>query len=99
MAIEHPAEVDTLVDTARQSHYFRIVTKTLANGKNTTQQQSRINRRYFAVPTSLTSLRIEPVIKPAALLVGTRVEEAQGVKSTLLCLGFFYPVSIGSNAE
>ena len=39
------------------------------------------------------------MIKPAALLVGARVEEAQGVERAFPCLRFVDPVPISGNAE
>ncbi len=79
MAVEHPAKVDALVDPACQSHDLLIVAKTLTDGENTCEQQRRIDRRDFAVPTSLAGLGIEPMIEPTMLLIGARVEEAQRV--------------------
>jgi len=55
---------------------FSIVAKTLPDGENSSQKKRRIDRRDFTVPASLTSLRVKPVIKPAALLESAPFEEA-----------------------
>jgi hypothetical protein len=73
--------------------------KTLSNGQNTGKKQSGIDRRDFAVPTSFTRPRVEPVIEPAALLVRARFEEAQRIECALSCLRLCDPFPICGDAE
>src|SRR5678816_1927460 len=75
VAVEHPAKVDTVINASGALDDFSIVAKALTHGKDAGQQQCRVNRRDFAVPASLAGLRVEPMIKPAALIKGARVKE------------------------
>ena len=79
MAVEHPAKIHALVNTLREADDLRIGREALPHSQHTGEQQCRIDRRDFAVPAPLAGLRVEPVIKPAALVISARVEEAQRV--------------------
>src|SRR5215213_436303 len=79
MTVEHPAKVDAIVNASGALNDFAIVAKALAHGENACQQKRRVDRRDFAVPTSLTCFRVHPVIEPAALIESSRIEKAKCV--------------------
>ena len=99
MTIEHPAKVDAPVDPLSESRDFLIVAKALAHSENARQQQCRIYRRDFAVPTALACLRIEPVIEPTALVKRASVEEPQRFACAFECCGFVDPIPVDGDAD
>ena len=99
MAVEHPAKVDAFVNVRSEPNDLRVGSKALPRGEHTREEQSGVDRRDFAVPAAFASAGVEPVIEPAALLKGARVEEAQRVASTLESVGALDPVAIRGDAE
>src|SRR6478736_850347 len=69
VAVEHPREINALVDQSREPHDLTIIMKALPRSQDTREQQRRVYRRDFAIPSSLACSRVEPVIKPPALFV------------------------------
>src|SRR6185503_1244897 len=99
MAVEHPAKIDAPVDPICEPDDFHILTKALPDRKNARNQQRCVDRRDFAVPTTLTGFRIQPVIEPAALMKGPRIKESKRVACALECLLLLNPVATDCDAE
>src|SRR5436305_10633181 len=70
MSIEHPREINALVNLGCQPHDLLIMTKLLTRGQDASQKERRINGRDFAHPAPRARLRIQPVIEPTVKLLG-----------------------------
>src|SRR5690349_25109129 len=64
MAIQHPAEVDALINRVRAPHDLRIVLETLPHREDAPEEQRRIDRRDLTLPLAGPRVNVQPVIEP-----------------------------------
>lgn len=99
MAVEHPAEVNAVVNPVREANDFRIAGEALLYSENTAEQQRRVDRGDLAVPAPVACFCVEPVVEPAALMKGSRIEKAQRDASAFDRLAAWNPIPISGDAE
>src|SRR5205085_143023 len=99
MTRKHPREINALVNLCGETHDLPVVTKTLARGQHTREQQRRVNRRDFALPTPLARLLIDPMIEPAMRLERALGEETERRTHTRACFSASKPTISGRDAN
>src|SRR5437868_5824711 len=96
---KHPREINALVNLRGEAHDLSVVSKTLARGQHAREQQRRVNRRDFALPTPRARLLIDPVIEPAVRLERALGEEVERRTHTLACFGALQPTALRGDAQ
>ena len=99
MFVEHPPEVDALVNLRSQSWYFRIVVKILPDGQDAGEQQRGVDRGRFTLPAPFSRLRVHPVVEPAMLMPRFVCKELERFARALPCVVAADPIAVGCNAE
>src|ERR1041384_8566005 len=96
---KHPREIDALVNLRGEPHDLPFVTKTWARDEHAREQELRVNRRDFALPTPLARLLIDPMIEPTVRLKRAPGKEAQGRTHARARFGAFEPTVLRGDAQ
>jgi hypothetical protein len=99
ISVEHPFEINSLVDSVGEINDFGIGAKILTRCQYPCQQEGGIDGGYFAIPSSLSGFRVQPMIEPSALLKSFLRKKAKCVTRSFHSLLRSYPLSLGGNAK
>src|SRR5688572_13668247 len=99
MSILHPPKIYIFIDSGCEPGYLWIVSKELPRCQHAAQQQRRIDRRDFAVPFSLASPCVHPVIEPPVNPRSPVCEEAKGHRCTIASCLSLDPTASGRDAQ
>lgn len=99
MTVEHPPEISALVDCGCQAHDFLIMGELLTRRQHARQKQRRVYGRHFTLPTSGAALGIQPMVKPAMILLSTISKEPERGPHPLFGLIVGNPFPFGSYAK
>src|SRR6185312_10940386 len=99
-SVEHPFEIDTIVEPLRHDCDFRILAPEIAaRGESTSQQKSGMDRRKFGVQTRLAGAWIHEMQKESADLGREPAEEPERGDDAVGSLGGIDPAALHPNAQ
>ncbi len=99
MPVAHPGEVQAAVDRVGESRDLGIAREALAGAQDAAEEQRRVDRRDLALPLTRSSVHVDPVIEPAAMMlepIGEGPQRRARAQDGLLPR---HPAALGGDAQ
>src|SRR5262249_20846405 len=99
ISVQHPSEINALVDLCRQGNDLRVVGELRSHRQNAREQERSVYRRNLALPSTLAGIKVHPVIEPPVYILRAVQEEAERHSQPPPRLVAKNPMSIRGDAQ